>query len=524
MILSHNNSPNKRSRSGLSRAKALMSLLLVASLSGAVAAAAPAPAQKEAAAGVPAVQSGTESVNAAATATISVDASVYEPALDLFRPKRTNANYWQLVNNTPDKQQLQPFGFQVYRMWIPMDSVYNYSTGQYSYNYYDAYFNLVGSMSDEIMLNILKGVDKVDNGTITLQQYETILVNILTHYKQLYPKIKYVEALNEWNLGYKNIVNYSYYDFYQVYDRAVRTVNAQLTPAIPLQVGGAVEEQLSGWTEQFLDDFAGDPNPDKRLDFISYHTYIRHAKPISLEGQKATLQGWLAAKGLDPNTPVYVTEAGIFGGNEHSDSYDRDVLLQASGMATIHYKYAMQGLAPFHWVDRHSSNTIKNILAPDVQGVLTPYGNMMKMQSMLKANGVAAASDGQNADGFGVYGIASADSSGVAVMAWNFNWYEHIWTNSSGTKKYTSTGPDYDTTIAIEHLPAAFSGNNIRVERYLIDSAHSNYRYNPAQAAFTKVGDYVAAGSDSFLKTAYLERNAVTLLVLTPTTNAPTEP
>jgi hypothetical protein len=71
-------------------------------------------------------------------------------------------------------------------------------------------------------------------------------------------------------------------------------------------------------------------------------------------------------------------------------------------------------------------------------------------------------------------------------------------------------------------LAAVFSGQNIRVERYLIDSAHSNYRSDPNLAELEKVEDYILPSSTSFRNYAYLERNAVTLLVLTPTTSAPT--
>ena len=94
----------------------------------------------------------------------------------------------------------------------------------------------------------------------------------------------------------------------------------------------------------FLDRYARDPDPDKRLDFLSYHQYKHAADPAAVGAEKQTVRRWLDERGLDPDTPVFVTEYGVFPGDTGGPSLTEDLLTQAAAMQTLAYYYANSGM------------------------------------------------------------------------------------------------------------------------------------------------------------------------------------
>ena len=142
------------------------------------------------------------------------------------------------------------------------------------------------------------------------------------------------------------------------------------------------------------DRYARDPDPDKRLDFISYHQYKHAADPAAVGTEKQTVRGWLYERGLDPDTPVFVTEYGVFPGEAGGRSSSEDLLIQAAAMQTLAYYYLNSGMdAAMHWVFRHPSNQRKSMFA-GADGRVHPYFNLVRMQRRMKSRRVAATSDG----------------------------------------------------------------------------------------------------------------------------------
>ena len=102
-------------------------------------------------------------------------------------------------------------------------------------------------------------------------------------------------------------------------------INRELQPQVPLEVGGPGYMQYNEtWMYAFLDRYAADPSPDKRLDFISWHAYgefpegtgdssgprayhFYKGNPSEVAGQRNLLNDALASRGLDtefrPSSP-----------------------------------------------------------------------------------------------------------------------------------------------------------------------------------------------------------------------------
>lgn len=356
-----------------------------------------------------------------------------------------------------------------------------------------------------------------------------LLTLTIRELKRTFPKIDYIESSNEPDWIFHGAQVYAkkqpilqpgeLYAYYVPFYKAVNAVNAQLPPWEKIKVGGPTLTGMNEtWMTAFLDGYAADPNPDKRLDFISYHGYgvfsdtfqyhVYKSDPSQASTQRARLESWLKARNLPQDVPAFITETGIYPGNsvDDPDPSKADYVRQAAGMASMHYWWAQQPHTyPFNWVVRHGAQGRKDQLvtrAPDgpKADTFTPYGNMLVMQSKMKDFKVKATSDSL-AKGQGVYAVASRDETGAAIMVWNY--------------QSTNNGR-FRTTIDMSRLPSALSKGPVRQTLYRIDQATSNYWADPAHAGLQQVGERIVTPGANYRETVDLEPNAIYLLLLEP--------
>ena len=402
------------------------------------------------------------------------------------------------------------------RVWAKPATYYNETTGAYDFSGVYNYFDNAAAHADQLFVNF----DQCDQALMTLTAPETcraVLKAGIRAYKQRYPMMRYVEVFNEpdktWTPGPSEtpaIALDDYYKWYQIAYSVVNEVNQELQPDLPILVGGPVTYQFNGsYLRGFLDLFRADADPAKKLDFISYHEYGRRANPADVSTAKSTIEGWLTNRGLNPDTPVVVSEYGVFPGPATQDSGHgpgteaQDMLIQSAAMATLGIFYVNGGTdMPMHWVYNHSTNERKSMFVDGVPGAVRPYYNVVAMQRMLKQRRIKATSTGLDANGIGVNALATRDGSGVAVLATNYQW-------TTGTT-------EYDVALGVRNLTAEFSGAQILLERYLVDTTTSNYSYDPDGADLTRVERRVLPKGTSADESFTLTPNATTLVVLTP--------
>lgn len=233
------------------------------------------------------------------------------------------------------------------------------------------------------------------------------------------------------------------------------------------------------------------------------HDYGSLNNPKRVEGWKATVASWLGSRGL-PDLPVVVSEYGAYGGSDGTSDFRADRMVQAANMAAMGRYYVLGRMdMPMHWVFNHLSNDRKDIHVDCAGAALTPYGMVVRMQSMLKSTRVSATtSPGANANGIGVAALATLDASGLAVLYYNYQ-------AQSGT---TSSSTD----MRIVNLPDSLAGGPIRVRHYLMDTGHNNRDYNSSVTSLQPVSDEIRAGAPSFVLNSTLAPNAVSLLRLEP--------
>ncbi|MDZ7618243.1 MAG: hypothetical protein U1E05_14650 [Patescibacteria group bacterium] len=396
------------------------------------------------------------------------------------------------------------------RCWVTINDYWDGKSDGYDFDFpcgwhghdkndrFHDYMQRFSDTSEELMLNVRGYEQEVMRGEIPLERWRKAVKDGLLHYKKRYPKIKYVEACNEFRYFAKLTLDEYYDNFYLAMCRVVAEVNDELKPDVPLLVGAPVEVgTIEGQVFPFIDKFAADKDPAKRLDFISYHRYdFYKTKPAQAANEEAEIDARLKIHGLSEDIPLFITEMGIFPVRRQvTDDVGYDQVIQAAAMTSIFYYYNRQpGIQGMHWVMQHVSNDRKTQMTDDLKW--TPYGASLLMARLHKTRQLAACSDSLGADGLGVYAIASGDESGLAVQVWNYQY--------DGEKEYTAT-------VRVTQLGERFAGKRVLVRRYLIDSTHST----PELGRLEKVDEAVVAHDGTITQTIHLENNALCLIELT---------
>jgi len=410
---------------------------------------------------------------------------------------------------------------QITRCWLMLDEMWDYRTNEYRYNYevnkdyytddpnkprygvvgtptglrYYDYLDSVANHSGEVLLNVRRYEQELLRGMITDEQWREVLANGLRHYKQRCPNLRYIEVLNEGTAKNQSNIesNDNYYRFYRLAYQAVAQVNTELQPAKPLLVGGSSGFRTTE-AKHLIREFAKDDAPDKRLDFVSFHHYWWQQRPAEVGEWEADVDQALAAAGLPTDLPIFVTELGY--ANQWQKNPARN-LWQACGMTAAQF-YARHSadLQLFPWVQYHSAAQIAFVQF-DMDLRMMPYGSAVKMLRLHQPTEVFSASDGLHDDGNGLGVLATASDDELEVQVWNLQ-------------------PDGETaaqvSAVITNLPAALRDGNLRVQRYLIDTTHSNPLTGPAgPGGLEMVEERAIDAADPLRLTAELEPMALCL-------------
>jgi hypothetical protein len=414
-----------------------------------------------------------------------------------------------------DLRTLDTLDVHLARVWALPRGYYNTTTRRYDFDFAADdgsttyhYLDQPARYARRLLVNLGECAPRI----LTLSAPQTcraVLRDGLLAYKRRYPTIQYVELFNEpdktWDVPSGHWAGLSvedYYRWYRIGYSVVNEVNDHLHPAVPLRLGGPATATFDEpFLRGFLDRYARDHDPAKRLDFISYHQYKHGADPARVGTEKQTVRRWLSHRGLDPETPVYVTEYGVFPGNATGTTLSADLLTQAAAMETLAYYYINSGMdLEMHWAYSHPTNPRKSMFVSGVDGAVYPYGNLVAMQSMMKHQRVPATSDGLSPIGIGVNALATVDSSGVAVLTTNYQ-------GSGGEASHV-------VSLHVDRLPPRLAYRRLQLDRYLIDSTHSNYAHDPSSSSLERVERWIVRADDGIETAFRLEPNAVTLLVI----------
>jgi len=410
---------------------------------------------------------------------------------------------------------------RVVRCWVCLDDLWDIKTGAYNFNYpiknrvtgdgadyeapavpYEDYLKTYAGISDEVLLNVRRLERHVVEGRMTMAQWKEVCKAAIKRYKTICPNLRYIEALNEFHLkAFGNLNTKQYYAFYRTFYQIVNELNAELKPALPLLVGGPATtgRPPDSHLREFVALYAEDPDPTKRLDFLSYHYYGNQQWSEAAEFEKR-MTDLLDAHKIPSDIPMFWDEMGFTGTPWKVLPVARELnRLQATCVTAFqYYSRKNRKLHVLPWVTFHSPSQTaltQFLHAPDGTLRMAPFGMAVKCWGMQKRNELATESTGLREDGGGLGAMGTADESGAAVLLWN----------------HQSLACEADVTVA--GLSEAL-GKGWRVRRYLVDSRHSNC-YADQTKPVTLAAVEESGGSGSALTRRFvLEPYAVSLLLI----------
>lgn len=386
---------------------------------------------------------------------------------------------------------------KIVRCWLQLEKMWNRKTGTYDFNhriprrvYQDAhrtdkpdgtaitnrvvyatekfedYLDAFSRNSEEILLNIRAiGLDdEAAKGTFPMSMWKEVFEKGLRHYKERYPNIRYVEVLNEAEAASKFTCD-QYYPFYQAAYGIVGKLNSELKPAVPLSVGGPCTCSFNKkFIDRFLDLYAQDTDPRKRLDFLSFHDYSSMRNPSIYGTFEEYFRGRFLKAGLPGNLPIFMTEVGVGGGSNPTPDPERNRMQAVAETTYVYYARHSANLHVFPWVLFHLRRQL--CYAQFTQELnMTPFGAAVKAWSLHKDREIGTVAT-PVATNLGVYAMASLDDTGAAIQVWNYQ--------AMPDKTHPEPGPSAVARVAIRNLPAKWAQSKLRVRQYLIDSVHSN--------------------------------------------------
>lgn len=288
--------------------------------------------------------------------------------------------------------------------------------GQNLWDNYEDYLTRFSGISEEILLNIRGYHREVLLGEITLQQWREACKNGIKYYKKKFPKIKYIEALNEY-LVYANLGAFPNCndEFYKI----INEVNNELKSEIPLLIRGPCDALRQNVIGEFFKNYVNDKDRGKRLDFISYHDHGLGKDPSLAAGHQQEIEKLCEENGLPTDIPIFIDEMGAFGGYAANGSMEEDQLIQAASMSSQFYFFNRQPkIQAFHWVIQHVYNARKNQIGDHLYW--TPYGISLKMQAKMAETQIESFVKPGLIEGKGIYSLASKSDQKITVLVWNY--------------------------------------------------------------------------------------------------------
>ena len=410
---------------------------------------------------------------------------------------------------------------QITRCWLMLDQAWDYRTDTYRFNYeinkdyyeddpnkkrygvpgvstglhYYDYVDSVSAHSETVLMNVRRYEQEVLTGMIPFEKWKEVFKAAVRHYKRRCSNLRYIEVLNEPTA--KNQSNLGtlarYYDFYRRAYEAINELNAELQPELPILVGGN-----SGFrTRQairLIEDFACDPSPAKKLDFVSFHHYWVEKTPAQIAEWEEEIDDAFERASLPTDVPIFVTEIGY--AHRWMDDPAKN-LWQAAGMTAFQYYVRhCRNLRLFPWVQYHSPAQIAFVQF-DTRLRMTPFGAAVKMLRMHKDREVVATSSGLDENGNGLGALATLDETGLVIELWSLR---------------PSGGRGQQADVSIINLPQSLQVGTLRIRRYLIDSRHSNCLSVPdSSGGLEMVEQRTQPGSAELRLSANLEPMALCL-------------
>ena len=416
----------------------------------------------------------------------------------------------------PTREYMQGLEHDIVRTWIQTRYVYNKGNIDYNYEYESSDVGAEDALAfyATTARHVLIALSAYNPTSIWPMPQGDALTEFLTttlvHYKSRYPNIRYIQVGNEPDANDETME--TYYPIYTHYYRAVNAANAELglegEDRLLISNGPLTSNvtNMLRYADTFFAAYAADPDPAKKLDFFSFHSYGETDRPRELLTARQRLDATMAKHGLAP-IPALVSEYGLFGGSTLPVrmTLAQLMVMQPAGQFTKAYYLYEGGIdGVFNWAIHHRTLPSKSQVANVATGTRYPYGHALELAKKVSDLGtrIAASSKAINSRGLGTHVLASmAPGKGVAILLWNFNWRDSV--------------QNVPFDVLVKNVPhSAVGGQRVKKTVYIIDSQNNNYFNNPAQNTLEVTSEEEIDYAPTLAIPMQLERHAVALIVL----------
>lgn len=328
---------------------------------------------------------------------------------------------------------------------------------------FEQWMDAANQSSDEVMLNLglapfvkayveytKKGALPLPEAGVPGYQWEKMqrgYVTALHHAKKVCPRLRIIQMPYEFdNLANTESHREAHYKLFRLVYLAVNEVNKTLPAGDRLQVAGLGVNNPSwgdrwNFIDSFLQRYASDRDPEKRLDFITWHTYAYSWRdyPSVPRGFNQKIRELLAKHRLPQDLPIIIDEMGL------AEVTTIESLSDMNGALRKEAAMACYTAALDHWYREERGNFRANsgagwhfsLLTYGMQNVLSPYAKGMVMRSRLPGGSVPSTATPRDERGYGLYSLAAKDDRKLYALVWAVS--PGIFYNAIGPIHYPAT-------------------------------------------------------------------------------------
>jgi hypothetical protein len=283
--------------------------------------------------------------------------------------------------------------------------------------------------------------------------------------KQVCPSLKIIQMPYELdNISNTEVHKDAHYQFFRCLYEAVALFNEQQPAGDQLKVAGlGSNNPNSRWDfiDGFLRRYSIDTSREKRLDYITWHTYLFPGNyPAMVQGTADSLRRLLKIYQLDPNLPVIVDEMGLAEPSTIEDLSDLQGAMQkeaamASFTTAIHDYYEKENRS---WLPVSGAGWHFALLTYGRQHILSTYAKGLVLRNKLGDLKIPVKATPADAQGYGLHAIATRENNKISVLLFC----------ASPSIFYSDAAPlDYpDLELVLKDLPAHFRNTTLKITQW----------------------------------------------------------
>jgi hypothetical protein len=287
----------------------------------------------------------------------------------------------------------------------------------------------------------------------------------LSFAKKICPALRIIQMPYELdNIANTEVHAEAHYRFFKCLYEAVAAFNAQQKKDDQLMIAGlGSNNPTSRWDfiKCFLRRYSMDTSPHKRLDYITWHTYLFPGNyPAQIKGVADSLQRFQQLSHLQRNIPVIVDEMGLAEPSTIEDLSDlQGAMKKEAAMACFttvlqdYYEKEPGAFLPISGAGWHFA-----LLTYGKQNVLSTYAKGLLLRSKLGDYKLPVTTIPVDAEGWGLHAMATKEKNKISILI--FGASPSIFYEQAAPLNY----PDIE--LVLKDLPANFKNTRLKITQW----------------------------------------------------------